>query len=98
MTSMGKGGAFSPGKAVAPSSGNQWNPAIAADAFAVPDAVKAAAKPPATGNVPYQWVLRRLFLTRFTDSDNIIFPNGGGLKLRQLFSVETIEVVAPRKD
>src|SRR6266699_624782 len=52
------------------------NPAIAADTFAVPDAVKAAAKPPATGNVPYQWVLRRLFLTRFTDSDNIIFPDG----------------------
>jgi glyoxylase-like metal-dependent hydrolase (beta-lactamase superfamily II) len=60
------------------------NPPIAADAFAPPDAVKAAAKPPATGNVPYQWVLRRLFLTRFTDSDNIIFPDGGGLKLVEL--------------
>src|ERR1700680_759139 len=60
------------------------NPAIAADTFTVPEAVKAAAKPPATGNVPYQWVLRRLFLTRFTDSDNIIFPNGGGLKLVEL--------------
>src|SRR5207248_2617980 len=31
MTSMGKGGAFSAAKAVAPSAGNQWNPAIAAD-------------------------------------------------------------------
>jgi glyoxylase-like metal-dependent hydrolase (beta-lactamase superfamily II) len=60
------------------------NPSIAASAFAVPDAVKASAKPPATGNVPYQWVLRRIFLTRFTDSDNIIFPNGGGLKLVEL--------------
>ncbi|PYS18417.1 MAG: hypothetical protein DMG17_06130, partial [Acidobacteria bacterium] len=60
------------------------NPAIAADMFSVPEAVKAAAKPPATGNVPYQWVLRRLFLTRFTDSDNIIVPNGGGLKLVEL--------------
>src|SRR5436309_59181 len=60
------------------------NPTIAADVFAVPDAVKAAAKPPATGNVPYQWVLRRLFLTRFTDSDNVIFPDGGGLKLVEL--------------
>src|SRR5262249_2864528 len=38
------------------------NPAIPADAFAVPDAVRTAAKAPATGNVPYQWVLRRLFL------------------------------------
>jgi glyoxylase-like metal-dependent hydrolase (beta-lactamase superfamily II) len=60
------------------------NPAIAAATFAVPDAVKAAAKPPATSNVPYQWVMRRLFLTRFTDSDNILFPNGGSLKLVEL--------------
>lgn len=60
------------------------NPAIAADAFTVPDSVKAAAKPVATSNVPYQWVLRRLFLTRFTDSDNVFFPNGGGLKLVEL--------------
>jgi glyoxylase-like metal-dependent hydrolase (beta-lactamase superfamily II) len=60
------------------------NPAIAADAFAIPDAVKAAANPPATGNVPYQWVLRRLFLTRFLDSDSVIFPTGGGLKLVEL--------------
>ena len=60
------------------------NPAIAADMFSVPEAVKAAAKPSATGSVPYQWVLRRLFLTRFTDSDNIIVPNGGGLKLVEL--------------
>jgi glyoxylase-like metal-dependent hydrolase (beta-lactamase superfamily II) len=60
------------------------NPTIATDAFAIPDAVKAAAGPPATGNVPYQWVLRRLFLTRFLDSDNVIFPPGGGLKLVEL--------------
>lgn len=60
------------------------NPTIAADAFALPDAVKSAAKPPATANVPYQWVLRRLFLTRFLDSDNVIFPDGGGLKLVEL--------------
>src|ERR1700674_533816 len=60
------------------------NPAIAADTFAVPDSVRAAAKPVATSNVPYQWVMRRLFLTRFLDSDNIIFPNGGGLKLVEL--------------
>src|ERR1700688_1869725 len=60
------------------------NPAIAADAFAIPDSVRGSAKPVATSNVPYQWVLRRLFLTRFTDSDNILFPNGGGLKLVEL--------------
>src|SRR6202162_5628365 len=60
------------------------NPAVAANTFAVPDAVKAAAKGPATSNVPYQWVMRRLFLTRFTDSDNILYPNGGSLKLVEL--------------
>jgi Metallo-beta-lactamase superfamily len=60
------------------------NPIIAADAFAVPAAVQAAAIPPATANVPYQWVLRRLFLTRFLDSDAIIYPTGGGLKLVEL--------------
>ncbi len=60
------------------------NPAIAANMFAVPDSVKASVKPPATSNVPYQWVMRRLFLTRFTDSDNILFPNGGSLKLVEL--------------
>jgi glyoxylase-like metal-dependent hydrolase (beta-lactamase superfamily II) len=60
------------------------NPAIAGGMFAVPEKVQASAKPPATSNVPYQWVLRRIFLTRFTDSDNIIYPDGGGLKLVEL--------------
>jgi glyoxylase-like metal-dependent hydrolase (beta-lactamase superfamily II) len=60
------------------------NPSIAADTFSVPDSVRAAAKPVATANVPYQWVIRRLFLTRFLDSDNVFFPNGGGLKLVEL--------------
>jgi Metallo-beta-lactamase superfamily len=60
------------------------NPAIPEDAFAVPDAVKSAAKPPATADVPYQWVLRRLYLTRFTDSDAIVYPDGGEFKLVEL--------------
>ena len=60
------------------------NPTIAADTFAVPAAVKAAAHPPATSNVPYQWVIRRLFLTRFLDSDAVIYPAAGGLKLVEL--------------
>jgi glyoxylase-like metal-dependent hydrolase (beta-lactamase superfamily II) len=60
------------------------NPSIAADTFTLPAAVNGKTKPPATGNVPYQWVLRRLFLTRFTDSDGIIYPEGGSLKLVEL--------------
>jgi glyoxylase-like metal-dependent hydrolase (beta-lactamase superfamily II) len=59
-------------------------PNLPANAFAVPAAAQAAAKPPATSNVPYQWVLRRLFLTRLTDSDAIIYPDGGGLRLVEL--------------
>jgi len=50
------------------------NPSIADGAFTPSDAVKAAAKPPMTGNVPYQWVLRRIALARFLDSDTIIYP------------------------
>lgn len=60
------------------------NPKIAAETFLVPAAVKAAAHPPATSNVPYQWVIRRLYLTRFLDSDAVIYPAGGGLKLVEL--------------
>jgi glyoxylase-like metal-dependent hydrolase (beta-lactamase superfamily II) len=60
------------------------NPTIAADAFNVPDAVKSAAKGPATGNVPYQWVIRRLLMSRFADADTIVFPVGGGFKLVEL--------------
>ena len=57
------------------------NPAVPANTFAVPAAIQAALKPPAAKDVPYQWVLRRLFLTRLLDSDTIIYPAGGGLKL-----------------
>jgi Metallo-beta-lactamase superfamily len=60
------------------------NAPIAPATFAIPDAVKAAAKPPATANVPYQWVIRRLFLGRFTDSDAIYFAAGGSFKLVEL--------------
>jgi len=60
------------------------NATIAPATFAIPDAVKAAAKPAATSNVPYQWVIRRLFLGRFTDSDAIYFPPSGSFKLVEL--------------
>jgi hypothetical protein len=53
-------------------------------AFAVPDAVQEAAKRPAPAAVPYQWVLRRIFLGRFTDSDAVYFAPGGSFKLVEL--------------
>ena len=58
-------------------------PMLASAPTNVPDAVKSA-KGPATGNVPYQWVLRRIYLTRFLDSDGVIVPEGGSLKLVEL--------------
>ena len=60
------------------------NPAISDAAFAAPDAVKAAAKGPMTGNVPYQWVLRRIALARFLDADTIFYPPAAPPKLVDL--------------
>jgi glyoxylase-like metal-dependent hydrolase (beta-lactamase superfamily II) len=60
------------------------NPPIADKTFELPAAVRAAVKPPAAGEVPYQWVLRRLNFNRFPDSDAVNFMPGGGLKLVEL--------------
>jgi len=59
------------------------NPTIAPDTFAVSDEVKAKAKT-AASDAPYQWVLRRVFLGRFVDSDQVMVPVGGSLKLSEL--------------
>src|SRR5262249_31659762 len=59
------------------------NGTVPPETFAISDAVRTAFKP-ATGNVPYQWVIRRLFLAPFTDSDAIYFPAGGSFKLVEL--------------
>ena len=56
---------------------------IPANTFAVNDDVKAKAKA-AANEVPYQWVLRRIFLGRFLDSDKVYFPENGGFKLVEL--------------
>ena len=59
------------------------NPTIASDTFAVADQYKVASgtKP---AEIPHQWVLRRLFLGRFLDSDQVVVPAGGSLKLVEL--------------
>ena len=56
---------------------------IPPDTFAVSDEVKAKAKA-AASEVPYQWVLRRMFLGRFLDSDKVYFPENGGFRLAEL--------------
>jgi len=60
------------------------NPSIADGAFAPSDAVKAAAKPPMTGHVPYQWVLRRIALARFLDDDSMFYPTASPPKTVEL--------------
>jgi hypothetical protein len=59
------------------------NPTIAPDTFKVSDEVQAKARA-AASDAPYQWVLRRMFLGRFLDSDQVIAPAGGSLKVVEL--------------
>jgi hypothetical protein len=60
------------------------NPSIADAAFVPTDAVKTAAKAPATGSVPYQWVLRRIALGRFLDADTVFYPPNAPPKMVEL--------------
>jgi glyoxylase-like metal-dependent hydrolase (beta-lactamase superfamily II) len=45
------------------------NASIATDRLEIPAAFKTGAPKPATGTVPYQWVLRRQFIGTYLDSD-----------------------------
>lgn len=49
------------------------NVPVAADRLTIPAAFKASAAKPATGAVPYQWVIRRQFIGTYLDSDNPSF-------------------------
>jgi len=61
------------------------NPTIPPETFTIRDEGRKEAKVPAPGSVPYQWVIRRLFLGRFLDSDSVNFPSSSpGLKLVEL--------------
>lgn len=60
------------------------NPTIAMATFEVPEKFRTAALASANTDVPYQWVLRRMFLGRFLDSNAVYFPPGGGFKLVEL--------------
>ena len=62
------------------------NVQIAAGTFEPPAAVKAGAAKPATGSVPWQWVLRRQFIGTYMDSDNVSFDTKAstGLRLNEI--------------
>ena len=62
------------------------NPQLNPAGLSVPDTVRATAARPATGNVPYQWVIRRQFIGTYLDSDNISYDTQGsqGLRMQEL--------------
>jgi glyoxylase-like metal-dependent hydrolase (beta-lactamase superfamily II) len=61
------------------------NPALAADAFAIPaDLQGNAAKPAPIGKVPYQWVIRRLANGFYLDSDAVYSDVDQTLKLTDI--------------
>lgn len=65
----------------------QANPALNPAGMAIPENVRATAARPATGNVPYQWVIRRQFIGTYLDSDNASFDTqtaNPGLRLHEL--------------
>jgi glyoxylase-like metal-dependent hydrolase (beta-lactamase superfamily II) len=63
------------------------NPPIDQARLQIPAGVLANAAKPATGNVPYQWVIRRQYIGTYLDSDNVSYDSRGsaaGLRLQQL--------------
>jgi glyoxylase-like metal-dependent hydrolase (beta-lactamase superfamily II) len=60
------------------------NPKIEPDALSVGEQYKMASASAAPKDVPYQWVLRRLFLGRFLDSDKVVVAANASLKLVEL--------------
>ena len=59
---------------------------ITADRLAIPDSFRNGAPKPATGAVPYQWVIRRQFIGTYMDSDAVTHDTRGsqGLRLVEL--------------
>jgi len=62
------------------------NQAVDGKLLAIPAEARAGAAKPATGNVPYQWVIRRQFIGVYMDSDNASYDTKAsqGLRLQQV--------------
>ncbi len=64
------------------------NPPVDSARFEVPATIRAGAAKPATGNVPYQWVIRRQIIGIYMDSENVSYDTraagGGGLRLQEI--------------
>jgi glyoxylase-like metal-dependent hydrolase (beta-lactamase superfamily II) len=59
-----------------------FNAPVAGDRLAIPAAFKTGAPKPATGAVPYQWVIRRQFIGTYMDSDAVTHDTRGSQGLR----------------
>lgn len=62
------------------------NAPVDAARFDVPAAIRAGAAKPASGNLPYQWILRRPFIGTYLDSENPLYDSASssGLRLQEL--------------
>jgi glyoxylase-like metal-dependent hydrolase (beta-lactamase superfamily II) len=58
------------------------NGAVASDLLAIPQTFAAAVSKPATGAVPYQWIIRRQFIGTYLDSDVPSYDTRGSTGLR----------------
>jgi glyoxylase-like metal-dependent hydrolase (beta-lactamase superfamily II) len=64
----------------------KMNADFASDRLVIPEAFRAGAARPATGTVPYQWIIRRQFIGIYLDSENPSFDARAttGLRLVEL--------------
>ena len=64
----------------------RFNAPVDAARFQAPESIRAGAAKPATGNVPWQWVIRRQFIGLYLDSDNTSYDLRGspGLRLQDI--------------
>ena len=60
------------------------NPTFAPEMFALPEDIKGTARPPATGSVAYQPLLRQLFAGRNVEEESASAPGVGRLRLVEL--------------
>jgi glyoxylase-like metal-dependent hydrolase (beta-lactamase superfamily II)/predicted small secreted protein len=58
------------------------NTAFSSDLLGIPDAYRTGAPTPATGAVPYQWIIRRQFIGVYLDSDAPSYDTRGSTGLR----------------
>jgi hypothetical protein len=64
----------------------RYNQPVDVSRLEIPAAIRASAAKPATGNIPYQWVVRRQYIGTYMDSDSVTHDLQGspGLRLQDV--------------